>query len=513
MAQSAAPPAKLVEFGTPAGRWVLLATVLGSGMAMLDATVVNVALPVLGEDLRADVAGLQWTLNGYLLPLAALILLGGSLGDRYGRQRVFVIGVIWFAVASLLCGLAQSVPMLVAARLLQGIGGALLTPGSLAIIEASFRPEDRGKAIGAWSGLGGIFAAIGPFLGGWIVDALAWQYIFLLNVPVAAVVVAVAVRHVPESVDPTAAEKLDVAGALLGAVGLAGVTYALIEAPEQDMTAPAVVAAGVVGVAALIGFVAVEARSSHAMLPLDIFSSRQFTWANVVTFAVYGAMSAVFFLLVVHLQQVVGYSPLAAGLAGFPITVIMLALSSYAGDLAQRIGPRVPMSAGPIVAGLGILLMARIGPGASYLLDVLPSVVVFGLGLSLTVAPLTITVLAAVNERHAGLASGVNNAIARVAALLAVAVVPPLAGITGDAYTDPARFAAGFRTAATISGVGTILGGLIAWLTISNQVGAPAEARAEAPAEPSHRCCGVEGPPLRRAAVTSSGSGSGRSGA
>jgi EmrB/QacA subfamily drug resistance transporter len=480
---------ELVRFGTPQGRWVLLSTVLGSGIAMLDATVVNVALPTLGEDLGADVAGLQWTLNAYLVPLAALILLGGSLGDRYGRKRVFLIGVVWFAAASLLCALAQSVPMLTAARALQGIGGALLTPGSLAIIKASFMPQDRGPAIGAWSGLGGIFAALGPLLGGYIVNALSWPFIFLLNLPLAALVVIVALRHVPESIDPTVTGRLDVTGAVCGAVGLTGITYALIETPVHSPTSPAVLGSAVVGLAALIGFVLVETHSSHPMLPLDIFSSRQFTWANVVTLAVYSALGSVFFLLIVNLQQVLGYTPLAAGTAAFPVTVIMLLLSSKAGTLAQRIGPRLPMTAGPVLTGIGILLMTRIGPASSYTTTVLPAVVVFGLGLALTVAPLTTTVLAAADERHAGLASGVNNAVARTAQLLAIALIPPLAGLTGDAYTNPARFSAGFRTAILITGTSAICGGIIAWLTIRNNPTTPDK-------QPSHHCCGIESPPL-----------------
>ena len=495
---------QLVRFGTPRGRWVLIATVLGSGVVALDATVVNVALPTLGEDLGADVAGLQWTLNGYLVPLAALILLGGSLGDRYGRKRVFLVGVVWFAVASLVCALARSVPMLVAARALQGVGGALLTPGSLAILEATFVPTDRGRAIGAWSGLGGIFAAIGPFLGGWIVHALSWPLIFLLNLPLAALVVVVALRHVPETVDPTATGRLDLAGAVCGAVGLAGITYALVETPVQGATSPVVAGAVVMGLAALVGFLVVEARGSHPMLPLGIFRSRQFTWANVVTLAVYGALGSVFFLLVVQLQQVLGYTPLAAGVSAFPVTVLMLALSSRAGALAQRIGPRLPMAAGPAIAGVGILLMGRIGPDSTYAVAVLPAVVVFGLGLSLTVAPLTTTVLAAVDERHAGVASGVNNAVARAAQLLAVALVPPLAGLTGDAYTDPARFTAGFRTAMTIAGTATILGGVVAWLTIRNDVLEPGEL--DKPRAAQHRCCGVEGPPLRTPVAARTGS-------
>ncbi len=485
-----------VRYGTPVGRWVLLATVLGSGVAALDATVVNVALPQIGAELGANVSGLQWTLNGYLLTLAALILLGGSLGDRYGRRRVFVIGVIWFAVASLLCGAAVNVPMLVAARALQGVGGALLTPGSLAILQASFVPEDRSRAIGAWSGLGGVAAAVGPLLGGVLVDAASWRWVFLLNLPLAAWVVAVASRHVPETTDPTAEGRhMDIAGSVLAAVGLGGVTYALIEAPERGATSPLILAAAVAGLASLAGFVVVERRGSHPMLPLDIFTSRQFTAANLVTFAVYGALSGTFFLLVVHLQQVVGFTPLQAGAATLPITALMLALSARAGQLAQRIGPRVPMAAGPLVLAAGLLMMGRIGPGSEYVSDILPAVLLFGSGLVITVAPLTAAVLAAADARHAGIASGVNNAVARAAGLLAVAIIPVLAGLTGDAYEEPAVFAAGFSQATLISAVLAAAGGVLAWLTISNDLAAPT-----AP-EPEHHCA-IAGPPLRPGATT-----------
>jgi EmrB/QacA subfamily drug resistance transporter len=497
--EAGARPQWIVTYGSPQGRWVVLATVLGSGIVALDATVVNVALPAIGEDLGASVAGLQWTLNGYLLTLAAFILLGGSLGDRFGRRRVFVIGVVWFAVASLLCGVAGSMPMLVAARAFQGVGGALLTPGSLAILQASFPPGDRARAIGAWSGLGGVATAVGPFAGGWLVDALSWRYIFLLNLPLSVVVVAVALRHVPESSDPSMARGLDVAGAVLGAVGLAGVTYALIEAPERGAGSPLILGAAVAGVLGLIGFVLVERRSRHPMLPVDIFASRQFTGANLVTVAVYAALSGVFFLLVVHLQQVLGYSALAAGTAMFPVTIIMLALSARAGALAARIGPRLPMTAGPLVVAVGLLLMTRITAGSEYLTAVLPAAIVFGLGLALTVAPLTATVLAAVEERHAGVASGVNNAVARAGGLLAVAILPVLAGLTGDAYRNPQVFASGFRTAVVIASGLCAMGAAVAWLTIRNDVLRPDVASAPAPAprpRREHHCC-LDAPPLR----------------
>jgi EmrB/QacA subfamily drug resistance transporter len=445
---------------------VLTAAVLGSGVVLLDGTVVNVALPALGRDLDADFAGLQWTVNGYLLSLAALILLGGSLGDRFGRRRVFVLGTVWFGVASLLCGLAPDVRTLVAARVLQGVGGALLTPGSLSLLQASFAPGDRARAIGAWSGLGSVAAALGPFLGGLVVE-LSWRWVFLINVPLCAAVVVVALRHVPESSDPQAARSVDVVGASLGALGLAGVTYALIALGEQARPA-VVVGTGGAGVALLVAFVAVERRLREPLLPPEIFASRQFTAVNLVTFAVYAALAGFFLLLVVHLQVVAGYSPLASGVALVPVTQLMVALSSRSGALAARRGPRLQLTAGPLAMAAATLLLSRVGSGAAYALDVLPGVLLFGLGLATTVAPLTTAVLAAAPDRHAGLASGVNNAVARTAGLLAVAVVPVAAGIGGSDYQDPERFAPGFRAAAYILAGLLAVGGVLAAATVKD---------------------------------------------
>lgn len=480
-----------VRTGTPAGRWVLAATVVASTMVMVDATVVNIALPALGVELGATMAGLQWTLNGYLLALAALILLGGSLGDRYGRRGVFVIGSVWFAAASLLCGLAPTMAMLVAARVLQGVGGALLTPASLAIIEASFHPADRARAIGVWSGWSGVGVAVGPFVGGWLIDAASWRWVFLLNLPFAAAVVAAA-RHLPETRDPAATGGVDVSGGLLGIGGLGALTYVLIDGPVRGISVT-LVAAGVGGVVMLAAFVAVEARRRDPLLPLELFASRQFTAANLVTFALYAAIIGSLFLLLVHLQQVLGYSPLEAGAATLPITLLLLMLSAPAGHLAQRFGARVPLTVGPWAAAAGLALLATLGTGDSYPSRVLPAVSLFGLGLAATVAPLTATVLGAADPRHAGVASAVNNAVARVAGLVAVALLPALAGLSGDDYHDPVAFAAGYRTAIWITAALAAVAGLIAWLTIRHER-PPA---AWAVTEPQ---CPLDAPPLRVAA-------------
>ncbi|WP_067692878.1 MFS transporter [Nocardia jejuensis] len=493
-----------IRLSSPPGRWVLLATVLGSGMAMLDSTVVNVALPRIGDDFEASMAGLQWTVNAYTLTLAGLILLGGSLGDRFGRRRVFVIGVVWFAIASALCGAAQDISMLIAARALQGVGGALLTPGSLAIIQASFAQQDRARAVGAWSGLGGVAGALGPFLGGWLVEAVGWRWVFLLNIPLAVVVVLVTAKHVPETRDPDAHGKFDVLGAALAALCLAGITYALTMAPEKDTNRALVLAAAVVGIAAGVGFVVIERRRSSrtdgpgAMLPVDVFASKQFTAINAVTFVMYGAMSVVFFLLVLTLQVVAGFSPIVSGAAMLPVTVLMLLFSARAGALAQRVGPRRPIAAGVLLAAAGMLLMARIGEHTSYVTDVLPAAIIFGAGLTLAVAPLTATVLATADERHAGVASGVNNAVARAAGLLAVAAIPPLAGLTGAAYTNPADFEHGFRMAIISCTVLMVAAAILTVFTVRDD----ALRAAPESAEPLCRVnCPVAAPPLEPSRV------------
>jgi EmrB/QacA subfamily drug resistance transporter len=458
-----------VALGTAPGRWVVVVTVLASGMAFLDATAVQVALPSIGRELDASLSGLQWTVSSYTLTLAALILLGGSLGDRYGRRRVFVIGVIWFAATSLLCGLAQNTAQLVAARALQGVGGALLTPGSLALIQSSFRPGDRARAIGLWSSLSGISGLIGPFLGGLLVDVVSWRLVFLINVPVAVLIVAVAGRHVPESRDPAHHARFDYAGAVLGALALGGVTYALIGAGE-NMFRSDVVASAAVGVLACIAFVLRERRAADPMLPPRLFADRQFTGANLATLAVYGALGGSGLFLVLQLQIALGYDATGAGAAMLPTILIITLLSPRAGALAQRIGPRLPMTVGPLVVAAGTLLLAGVDGGQPYVVEVLPGSLLQGFGMALVVAPLTATVLAAAPDALVGIASGVNNAVARAAQLLAVAALPVAVGLSGDDYTQPAAFTEGFRAAMVICAVLFGLGGLVSWLTIRNDV-------------------------------------------
>jgi len=490
-----AAEAPSLSYSSAPGRWVLAITVLGSGIAALDATVVNIALPTIGRNFHTGVAPLQWVMNGYTLTLAAFLLIGGSLGDRFGRRRAYLIGIAWFALASAACGFAPDVVFLIITRVLQGIGAALLTPGSLAILEASFRPADRARAIGAWSGLGGIAVAAGPLVGGYLIAAASWRWIFFINVPIAVVVIALSLRHVPESVDPGAGDTTDYAGAAAVVAFLAGVTFAFIEAPVLGWTSPAVLAMALVGVAGLAGFLAWERRAASPMLPLAVFAQRQLVAVNAVTFLVYGALTGATFLLPVVLQVVSGYSPLGSGLALLPLTVIMLALSARSGQLASRIGPRLQLSVGPVVVGAGLALLTLVPSGSSYVLYVLPAVLVFGLGLAITVAPLTSTAMSSAPPDRSGIASAVNNDVARFGGLLAVAILPALAGITGTAYLHPAALAAGFRIAVLISGALCALGGLLAAVTITN----PAGRRHVPEAAPSGQClhCGLDAPPLR----------------
>ncbi|MER5792110.1 MFS transporter [Streptomyces sp. NPDC001980] len=448
-----------VRIASAQGKWILITTVLGSSMALLDSTVVNVALPRIGDDLGASLSALQWTINAYMLTLAGLILLGGSLGDQYGRRKIFVIGVVWFAAASLMCGLAPTDAVLIGARALQGIGGALLTPGSLALIQASFHPDDRARAVGLWSGFGGIGAAIGPFLGGWLVDGPGWRWVFLLNVPLALLCVPIALRHVPESADGRVHGRFDALGAVLGALALGLVTFALIEAGTTSLLA-------IAGVAAGVAFVYVEKRRQDPMLPLDIFASRQFTALNIVTLCVYGAFGGYFFLTALQLQVVAGYSALAAGTALLPTTALMLLFSARSGALADRIGPRIPLTVGPLLCATAMLLMLRVGEHANYLTDVLPAVLVQGVGMVTLVAPLTASVLASVDTARAGIASGINNAAARAASLIAVAALPLLAGMGPEAYRSPSAFDAAFDRAMPICAGVLVVGAALAFALV-----------------------------------------------
>jgi EmrB/QacA subfamily drug resistance transporter len=477
------------------GRWVVAVTVLGSGIASLDATVVNIALPSIGRQFHAGVGALQWVMTGYTLTLAAFLLIGGSLGDRLGRRRVYLAGVVWFALASAACGFAPDALALIITRVLQGVGAALLTPGSLAILEASFAPADRGRAIGAWSGLSGVATAAGPLLGGYLITAASWRWIFFINLPVAAAVVALAARHVPESRDPAAPRTLDAAGALAAVVLLAGLTSAFIEAPALGWSSPGVLAMTAVAVAGLAAFLARERTAASPMLPLAIFRARQFAATNAVTFIVYAALTGATFLLPVELQVASGYSPLASGLALLPLTLIMLVLSARSGQLASRIGPRLQMSVGPIVTGAGFALLTRATHGSSYVAYVLPAVAVFGLGMAITVAPLTATAMSSAPAEQSGLASAVNNDVARLGGLLAVAVLPALAGITGTAYLHPHALASGFRTAVLIASAVCAAGGLLAAVTITNPPRVPPPPGAQSAQEYLH--CGLEAPPWR----------------
>jgi EmrB/QacA subfamily drug resistance transporter len=403
-------------------RGVLAATVIGSSMTFLDSTVVNVALPALQADLQATITDVQWVIEAYALFLGGLILVGGSMGDQFGRKRVFLGGVVFFTAASVFCGLASSSAALIAGRALQGIGAAFLVPGSLAILGATYPEAERGRAIGTWSGLSAITAAIGPVVGGWLIAHVSWRAAFFLNVPLAILVVGLSLRFMDESRDPARTGRIDWAGAVLAVAGLCGLVFGLLEAPPLGAGHPLVAGALGAGAAALGLFVVVERRAVNPMLPLRLFRARAFTVSNVLTFLLYAAMSVVFFLVPIALIQVQGYTATQAGAALLPFPAIMFGLSRWSGGLVARTGSRLPLTAGPAIAAAGMALLAWSGADGTYAATVFPAVVVLGFGMTMTVAPLTTTVMGAASDEHAGVASGVNNAVSRVAGLMAIAV-------------------------------------------------------------------------------------------
>jgi EmrB/QacA subfamily drug resistance transporter len=465
----------LLRYRSAQGRWVITAMVLGSSVAGIDSTVVAVALPSIGRNLHAGFQDLQWTVTGYTLTLASLILLAGSLSDRWGRRRVFLAGLGWFTAASVLCAAAPSIGWLIAARAVQGIGGALMTPASLAIIEAAFAPSDRTRAIGTWAGFSGVSSAIAPFVGGWLLEAGSWRWIFLINVPVAAVTGWTTWRHVPESRDLALSGSADWRGALAGVTALAAVTYAIIVLPRAGVTSPQFAGAAVLAAAAAVTFVVTERRASHPMLPPAIFASAQFRAANAVTFVVNGALGGFAFVFIPALEIVAGYSPVLAGSALVPVTVVTLLLSGASGRLAQRIGPRLPLVVGCVLCAFASLLAVRVGARAGYWTAVFPLAVLFGLGLAALLPPLTASAMNSAPDAQAGLASGVNNAVARVAGLLWIAALPPITGLTGAAYTDPARFRSSFAQISWICAAAFACAAVLA-ATFITRLGRPAPA-------------------------------------
>jgi EmrB/QacA subfamily drug resistance transporter len=435
---------ELLRYRSAQGRWVVAAMILGSSVAGIDSTVVAVALPAIGRNLHVGFQGLQWLVTSYTLTLASLILLAGSLSDRWGRRRVFLVGLSWFTVASVLCAAAPSIGWLIAARAVQGVGGALMTPASLAIIETAFEPDDRTRAIGTWAGFSGVSSAIAPFLGGWLLEAGGWRWIFLINVPVAAAVAWTTWRHVPESRGPSLSGNADWRGALAGVAALATITYAIIILPGGGIRSPAFAAAVVVALLSSATFAVTEWRGSHPMLPPAIFHPARFRAATAVTFVVNGALGGFAFVFIPALEIIAGYSPVVAGSALVPVTVVTLLLSGASGRLAQRIGPRPPLVAGCLLCAAASMLAVRVGPHLGYWTVVLPVALLFGLGLASLLPPLTASAMNSAPDSLAGLASGVNNAVARVAGLLWIAALPPITGLTGSAYADPIQFRSSF---------------------------------------------------------------------
>jgi EmrB/QacA subfamily drug resistance transporter len=441
------------------GRLILAATVLGSSLAFIDGSVVNVALPAIRQALKADAGQIQWIVNAYLLLLGTLVLIGGSAGDRYGRRKVFAVGVTLFALASLACALSPGVGFLIAARALQGVAAALVVPASLAILGAAFEPERRGPMIGAWAGFGAVTAAIGPVLGGWLVDAVSWRAIFLINLPIAAATVWLTLKAVPESRDPEV-EHLDWRGAVLAAAGLGALTWGLTAAGDRGWASPAVWSALIAGVAVLAGFVALQARETHPMMPLSLYRSTTFSGANLLTLALYFGLTGALFFLPYELIARHGYKAAEAGATLLPLSLVMGTLSGVAGRVANRVGARAMLTAGPVIAGVGFAMLAGPWIAAGFWTGVLPGLMVLSLGMTISVAPLTSTVMAAVPSSHAGVASGVNNAVARIAGLLAVAIL-------GLVYFAPGG--GGYPWVMGISASAAVAAGLVGLATIRDR--------------------------------------------
>ena len=455
-----------MKLASAEGRWLVAASILGSGAVFLEGTVVNVALPAMVRDLHLGIAGLQWVVNAYLLTLSALMLLGGALGDRSRRSRVFALGALGFAAASGACALAPNLEVLVVCRLLQGIAGALLIPNSLALVESAFEGEERGSAIGQWAAGSAVSTAIGPLAGGLLVDTLSWRWVFAAVVPFGVASAAIALWRIPEAPRADKHTPLDWFGTVLVTLALAGVIGGLTAGPDLGFRSAEVIAALAGGVAFAAAFIVYEHRQQHPVLPLGIFRSREFSGANATTLLVYAGLSALLLLLMLQLQRVVGYSALEAGAAMLPVNAIMLAASAPAGRLAERVGARLPMTVGALIAAAGMALFTRVVPGASYVRGTLPAVIVFGCGLALFVAPLTSAVLGAVDPSQVGVASAVNNAVSRLGGLLATAVVPLAAGIAGGGALQPAVLSHGFVRGMWISAGLCAGGAAVAWATI-----------------------------------------------